>query len=137
MRRMLLWLAIGMLGAVFPAAAVAGDITFFNCTAGNLDLAAYDGPDLVCWIASSSVAGFPTCGSVRLVCPAVACKVKGVPGRPQDCGSLPSWGSGSKIAITKQGTVTKDALQNLSANRDEATWKQHCECAKGDVNWSW
>ena len=136
MRRMLLWLAIGMLGAAAPAAAVAGDITFFNCTAGNLDLRAYDSPDPLCWIASSS-AGFGTCGSVRLVCPATTCKVKGVPGRAQDCGSLPSWGSGSKIAITKLGTSTKAALQNLMANYDEAAWKRHCECAEGDVNWSW
>jgi hypothetical protein len=53
MRRMLLWLAIGMLGAVAPAAA--DTISVWNCSGGSISFKLYNEGDIFCAIAKYSV----------------------------------------------------------------------------------
>ena len=75
MRRMLLWLAIAMLGAVFPAAA--GEVNIYACTWVNGPLQSYNTDDTNCATPKSSfVAGMGKCYKATLKCDTPSCQVK-------------------------------------------------------------
>jgi hypothetical protein len=48
MLRVSLWLAIGMFGAVFPAAA--DNFSIWNCTNQTIEFKLYNEGDIACWI---------------------------------------------------------------------------------------
>ena len=72
MRQMLLWLAIGVLGAVFPAAA--GEMNVYTCTYVPGDLTSYNVDDTSCTTPKSSiVADMNPCSKATLRCDTEIC----------------------------------------------------------------
>jgi hypothetical protein len=79
MRRMLMWLAIGMLGAVAPAAA--DSLLVKNCTGQSIAFKVYNEGDIVCWVPRYAV-NLANCSSNTYQCDG-KCKVEPVgPGCP-------------------------------------------------------
>ena len=74
MRNVLLWLAIGMLGAVAPAAA--DSLTVKNCTGQSIGFKIYNEGDIVCWVPRYS-ASLANCSSNTYQCDG-KCKVEPV-----------------------------------------------------------
>ena len=74
MRNVLLWLAIGMLGAVAPAAA--DSLTVKNCTGQSIGFKIYNEGDIVCSIPRCS-ASLANCSSNTYQCDG-KCKVEPV-----------------------------------------------------------
>jgi hypothetical protein len=65
MRNVLLWLAIGMLGAAAPAAA--DGLTVKNCTGQTIAFKTYNERDGVCWVARNDVS-IGNCSVQGLTC---------------------------------------------------------------------
>jgi hypothetical protein len=75
MRQMLLWLVIGMLGAVLPAAA--GETNVYTCTYVPGDLTSYNSDDTSCTTPKTSiVADMNPCSKATLRCDTATCLVK-------------------------------------------------------------
>ena len=127
MRRVLLWLAIGMLGAASPAAA-AVTLTLYNCTAQNLSLTVYSELDALC--GPNFLSNVAKCGAVTLSCGMAKCKVAGLPGLGSTCGNYPLL-EGKRV-IPKNGKTTYSTVE-FNNFRGGAGWALNCVCREDQI----
>ena len=136
MRSVLLWLAIGMLGAAAPAAAA--EITFYNCDDSAHTLEAYNTDDPTCVRPVESMR-IPPCASYEIGCGTPGgCKFLGLPPNPAPgCLTAPNLSGPSPYVIVnnnKTGGAIYMALPNFNAAfRQPGIPNDFCVCVEGDI----
>ena len=114
MRNVLLWLAIGMLGAVAPAAA--DSLTVKNCTGQTITFKTYNEGDIVCWIARNDVS-VGNCSTQGLACDG-KCQVTVL--GPNFCGSYGKVNGSWAVMNTK---TTKGSYGGVIGSRQDRNGK--------------
>ena len=121
MRRVLFWLAIGVLGAASPAAATY-ILRASNCKITPVTFTVYDN---YCVPTDLQVTA---CATRQVGCYQDGCQIG------QTCTGATTWPSDVPLTLSKQG-MEKTSDLNTNPPLDAATWQLHCECPIGDMRW--
>ena len=127
MRRMLLWLAIGMVGAAAPAAAV--NFIISNCTTQPKRFDVYNDWDGICALPSTYMTISP-CQSDTLWCNANTCKVEGFSGEGTECWAHPKLNGHWVIRKDTSQRMPKTELDKLRGTPD---WATYCACSEDRI----
>jgi hypothetical protein len=130
MRRTFFWLTIGMLGAIFPAAA--DTLKFSNCGDKTPNVVTYNAMDGFCWVPRSQ-ATLTRCGTVTFTCDG-ECQVK-IEGRLTgfECGGgHPDWHLSGEMTYNDWEHIVETAKVR---NWNSTDWSKYCTCDKAEMQW--
>jgi hypothetical protein len=128
MRRMLLWLAIGMLGTVSPAAA----ITVYNCDGSSQEVELYD--SFLCSNLTTHMVGKMTIASCRShSMPNEPTNVRVVTGMqaPPPCNTYPTVSEDG--VILKGGRELRSLVFFNNTYRGKPDWANNCACSEDQI----
>jgi hypothetical protein len=128
MGRMLVWLALGILGTAVPAAA--DSLTFRNCNESSFYIKTWNQNDTWCLIARDS-RWIDSCTSYTFTCDG-KCQVQAF-GGVQGCASWPLM---EGTYVIPKGTPRLDSLQrdtDLNRSRGEPDWHLICACTEAQM----
>jgi hypothetical protein len=125
MRNVLLWLAIGMLGAAVPAAA--DSLTVKNCTGQSIAFKVYNEGDIVCWVPRYAV-NLANCSSNTYQCDG-KCKVEPMGPDCRNFGQLNgSWTVMNTISLDGSYGGTPSIRQDAHGKYWLTTAGAYCTC---------